>query len=475
MKYLISLMFILASSLSAGSHSEGGKSFLVLYCDFSDGDPAYRDDITQAVADEVYLNNVDKWFRNATHNHTWVSSVKLVKLTLPEPQDYYKEKYYWALNDALSTSGESAGDYDRIVIVASGIISSTGLAGVGGRYSWYNSWQKAGILYHELGHNAGVYHANGWRSSSEEPRGANGEHREYRDGNGIMGGGSNTFNPLYKERLNYLKESDNEIINIINPGTYRLYQAHDETRLQGITRALKVPITGSSWYDKYIILGFQPDHKNRAVDGGPSRADRRENGLEVRSRGTYPSTGSHFLDMTPGSAPDADADRDDGLLMMGMSYVEGPGVNGVHQFGGHTITPVAKGSEVISGQTFDYLDVEVHYGAPSANAPTGDFTASSISAAVGEAITFNASFSDADGNDLAYQYLTSDGQYSWTNSASQEFSWDQPGIYLITLIVSDKTGQHTKKNLYVNIGDIPALPALNPAPAQLSGLEYYYY
>ena len=350
------------------------------------------------------------------------------------------------------------------------LIGSTGLAYVGGRFSWTGGSLSGGVAEHEWGHNWGVVHANAWVVPQGAPgRSSTGDSAEYQDGWDLMGGnnGQSGFNTLFREELGFIERSRGEVLDVTSSGTYRLYDYidADSRNATAKVRALLLPM--SSFTDpKRVFLGF--GHLP-GTDGGISRTDWNRNAITVHSG---LGSGSHRIDTTPYSR--TVGDDDDSSIKIGRTYSEGPNVNGAQLYGGFHVTPIARGSTSSGSVTHEWMDVVVNYGGTSANAPGAAFTESVYTVSVGGSVAMTVNATDADGDALAYDWDFGDGRYSLTNSATQSPTWPTAGLYLVTCTISDMKGNTTRAKAWVNVGAQTQRAADTPA-GTLAGVSYRYY
>ncbi len=463
-----------------GSWKLGPKTVMVILVEPSDGEEWTDPKSFEELAAE--LDEASQWYYDCSYRQTWFGPKRInigesdemdidrlvvtpVVLRLSRTKDEYKSNFVLLRMDSIAAARELGGEwdggtrdpynFDRIVAMSNTkLINASGLAYVGGTFAWVGSKLKGSVAIHEWGHNWGVVHANLWTSNDGITRSDDGKHKEYGDKADVMGnGGTNEFNPLFKERLNFLTVDAGEIIEVDTSGTYRVFDhvdPHSETPATKV-RALKLAITGYSSSDQYIMLGLRHVDGN---DGGTSRKDWNRNALEMHADGTSPSSGdndgSHFLDSTPGST---DKDSDDGGILIGTTYSEGPEVNGTNINGELHVTPIARGSIEEAGHVHEYMDVVINIGDFSGNqAPTASIVLSNPEPEPGDLITLTANASDPDGDTLAYAWKFGDGKYSLDNVSSVEHAWSAEGTHEVTLRVSDMKGKTYETTATVDVG-----------------------
>jgi hypothetical protein len=440
------------------------------------------------------LNSASQNYYDASYRQTWFGPKKqsgldierLVVtpvLILPKTKAEYEDSFGALQSDCLAAARALGGAwnggnrdpnyFDRWVVMSNTkMITSTGLAYVGGRFAWTGGSLNSGVAVHEWGHNWGVYHANDWTvPAGDPPRSSNGTNGEYKDGWDIMGEGgtSEMFNPQFRENLGFLERSRGEALDITSSGTYRLYDYVHPFRRQdsGLVRALVIPMA-SFTDDKRVILGFG---HNGGTDGGLGRADWNRNAVTVHSK---LSSGSNRIDTTPRSRDVGDAN--DSSIKIGRTYSEGPNVNGTQMYGGFHVTPVARGSTVFNGQAHEWIDVVINYQNSISNnqPPTASFSQNVFSGAQpGQAFNISVSGSDPNGDTLAYDWDFGDGTYSIVNSATQSKTWSTAGIYLVRCTVTDMKGGTATAEAWVLVGPVTYRNA--DTVDTMSGLHYRAY
>jgi hypothetical protein len=488
------------------SHQKGPKTMMVFQVRPSDG-AAWASPPTFATLDGQ-LSTTSQDYYSASYHQTWFGPkrdgvhdvprlVVTPVLNLPKTAAQYQASFGTLQSDCLAAVRALGGNYaagavwdynnfDRWAVMSNTkMISSTGLAYVGGRFAWTGGSISGGVAEHELGHNWGVVHANSWGvAAGEHPRASSGSSGEYGDGWDLMGGGgtSQMFNPQFRENLGFLERSRGEALDLTTSGTYRLYDyIHNDSRqATSLVRALVIPM--SSFTDsKRVILGF--GHSN-GLDGGLGRTDWNRNAVTVHSK---LSDGSDRIDTTPDSSPTND--DDDSSIKIGRTYSEGPNVNGNQTYGGFHVTPVARGNTTVNGQAHEWIDVVVNYQNQIAgNLPPGNVTVASAAPTVlvgstvaystttNAAITLNATASDPNGDPLAWDWnfgRTGNGSVSITSCSTQSPVYPNPGLYRVDVTASDMKGGNATGSAWVNVGSQPLFNATSVST--VGNLSYRYY
>lgn len=345
---------------------------------------------------------------------------------LPKTDAEYAALGYSAIRDdalaAALADRKNWVDYDLDVIqFAGGPSQFGGVATINGRGCWLRNTDP-GSAIHELGHNLGLYHANGWITSDESVIGP-GIHVEYADPFDTMGlavGGEWHFNARNKALLRWLGDADVETATA--NGSYRIF-AHDDADSAGRVRALKIPRDSSLdyWLELRQLFTVNPFVMNGA-------------GLR-RARLVNDAVGTQHLDTTA-ALPD---ELLDAPLLIGRTFSDPEA--GIH------VTPVGKG-----GTEPESLDLVVNLGAfPGNQAPSVTITASTTETEVQTDVGFEASAADPDGDALAYSWDFGPGSFG-TNSASVTTRWPSEGEYVVRCTVSDMKGGTASASVVVSVG-----------------------
>ncbi len=473
------------------SHQKGPKTVLVILVQPSDG-AAWTSPTSFATLDAQLNTASSDYYNIYSYKQAWFGPkrrngmdiprlVVTPVLTLPGTTQTYKDGFSLLQADCLAAMRALGGDwaagqikdyenYDRWVVMSNTkLISSTGLAYVGGRFAWTGGSLSGGVAEHEWGHNWGVFHANAWNvAAGQEPRSTSGSAEEYGDGWDLMGGNvvEAGFNVQMREDLGFLERSRNEVADVTVSGTYRLYDyIHPDCRqMASLRRGLLIPMS-SLTDDKRIFLGF-----GHVTSKSDARTVWNRNAVTVHT--VLGGSGSSRIDTTPGSSQTDDVA--DSSVKIGRTYSEGPGVNGTQMYGGFHVTPTARGADTVNGQTHEWIDVVINYqNAISGNqAPTAAFAQTEYTGATaGSPFVIAATASDPNGDALAYDWNFGDGTTSILSSASQTKTWAAAGIYLVTCTVSDMKGGTASAATWVNVGNQTVRPADNPT-ATFGGIDY---
>ncbi|KNC53207.1 uncharacterized protein AMSG_09293 [Thecamonas trahens ATCC 50062] len=350
-------------------------------------------------------------------------------------------------------SGHSPSDYDRYIIVFSEFSTCpwAGLGLVAGGASWINGvtdpdahWH---VTAHELGHNYGLKHANLWVTADRASPGGDGESVAYFDDFDIMGAisieadrSSFHVNPHKKFGLGWIPSSDVATATTSScsttPCTYRI-KAHDHQGASG-TRALRILQSGNRWYWMGVrqAIDYAPAARffaNGLVfhyidDFGDSQVERESNLLDMTAPYTSSSAWTNLTDDAP--------------LQVGYSYRDaGAGI---------TITPVARYNDNAGNAV---MDVAVYTG-PVNNAPVVSSLAlggGCSTPTVGEALVFEASASDPDGDVLVYGWNFGDGNYGSSTGPRITHAYGTSHAFTVTVTVSDTRGSSATRTLAVTV------------------------
>ena len=312
-----------------------------------------------------------------------------------------------------------------------------GLGSVGGGNPWSMvRCLNVGVTMHELGHNLGFWHGNYWDTDGESAMGP-GENEEYGDPFDVMGSSGNEgdYTVKYKNQIGWVSNEDYPFIT--ESGRYRIF-TQDNPDSYGL-RGLRYRPTGSlSWSHDDVSLEFR-----RAFTGNSWLT----RGLGVRWGYSGGTDRSQLVDTTPGS-PNG---KNDSAIVIGRTFADVD--SDVY------ITPVS------FGNTYpESLDVVVNFGPfPGNQAPIIVVRAAAASAELGSPLTFTATASDPDGDELAYHWDFGDGTIS-ENTTTAVHGWAASGDYVARCTVSDMKGGVASHAAVVRVG--------NPTTFQISGRVY---
>jgi autotransporter-associated beta strand protein len=397
------------------------------------------------------LRQMSDWIAQTSYGRCYFTYTVTPLIVLPYPESWYVQYQ----NDGSSadsilrnhaiTLARAAGydnlAYNNEVIRWNGSVGSYGgSAGVGGRNINLKT-NSVGTLLHELGHNLGLWHANYWQSSppSSIGPGTNGEYGNIFD---LLGssGSLGQFTASFKNAISWLPNETHWTVN--NPGVYRIHQFDSTLQHPSYRYALRVKKDTERDY----WAEFRQLHTTNTgfMNGLMLTWDRWGQG-NIGGSGGNPHNGSNggaqLLDMTPGTFGNGITDtRNDSALWVGRTFSDTD--SNIH------ITPIAKNST-----TPPSMDVYVHTGnAPGNTAPTLSINASSTSVATNANVTFTATASDPNGDNLAYAWVFNDGTYSTNNNAVQTKSWSAAGHYQVLCTASDMKGKRTTRSVLVTVG-----------------------
>ena len=262
---------------------------------------------------------------------------------------------------------------------------------------------------HEVGHNLGLQH-----SSNIFPLPAISTlfGLEYGDVFDNMGTGWGDYNVSYKHWLHWLSSA--EVPFAVSDGRYNIHE-HDREEDGGI-RGLQVPLTLGGFFGDAIFVEYRTGRQDLTA---------LYNGAGLRY-GTPGSPKAYLLDGTPETYPDASAGRVDSPLLPGRTF------NYNNQL---FITTIASDPYVGT------LQIQVNHGPfPGNHAPTGTLTSDPFAGAPGHEVTFSVKATDADNDELAYNWDLGDGLV-YPNSPTTTKTWPNfIGGLKITCIVSDMKG-----------------------------------
>jgi hypothetical protein len=292
----------------------------------------------------------------------------------------------------------------------------SGKAFVGRAGVWLNGSFSSGVTSHELGHNYGVHHANLWQTTDGSVIGP-GANVEYGNVFDVMGRGGvkGHFNAWFKTRFDWLLPG--EYTSVTGSGTYTI-EPIDDPAATG-QRALKIvkDTTRSYWVEFRQLFTTNKWAMNGAL----------------LNWGYNTNTGSHLLDVTPGSSNQ----QSDAALLVGRTFSDTAA--GIH------VTPVARAASPPS------MDVVVKVGSfPGNTAPAASLAASATTVARNAPVTLTVTASDVNGDALAYGWEFDDGTLA-PNQAAVTRSWTTAGTRLVRCIVSDMVGGTTVASISITV------------------------
>ncbi len=410
-----------ASAELASPWSTGPKTVLVMRVDFSDltGEP-----LSASAAQTLIDTTSDQFYDVNSYGQTSMTATVTPLLRLPQPSTFYKtnDNYFGLRSDAIiaaADAGFTLSAYNLDIVTFKGLYSGwAGRGSVGGRGNWLNGNFSPRVTEHELGHNYGVWHANYWAAQNNSIIGA-GANQEYGNPFDVMGNGSSHFNAWFKRTFDWFTAT--EVATVTASGTYRIHAL--ELPISSGLHALKVP-RNDGQHDYWVELR-QSIPSNRSLFSGVSI-----------NWGYASPTGSHLLDLTPGSPGGVN----DASLTFGRTFSDFN--RGIH------ITPLAK-----AGTTPESIDVVVNLGTFAGNRPPTamPIVASSTAPAVNAMVTFSIAATDPDGDPLAYAWDFADDTYV-PSSAMTSKAFSTARTYFVRCTVSDMKGGTVTRSVLITVG-----------------------
>lgn len=382
---------------------------------------------------EAALAQVSQYFAGQSYQQTTVTADVANSVQVSQTASHYESVGLGQLyNDAVAlarTAGWDADDYDFVFIRHVGGPGGAGVGLVADKGAWVqtDSWP---VLAHELGHNYGLLHGNGWRPKTSAAFGP-GETIEYGDEFDMMGPNRGSFNTYEKAVLHWMP--DPTLLRVTNSGLFRLHAFDVGSLGSNQLYALLLPKD---------VRDYWLDYRGEFQSG--SLAPFTLNGLQVRwpqwsqSRG-----GSTLVDTTPATP----RQFEDAPLLVGRTFSDAAA--GVH------VTPVNRSPA--AGQ---WLDVVVHFSDGTSNErPQVSIIASSTNVAVGVPVAFMVNASDPDGDPLAFGWETAIAGSGAvlavsSNSPSLSFAWPTAGRQEVRCTVSDMKGGLAVASIIVEVGAV---------------------
>ncbi len=291
------------------------------------------------------------------------------------------------------------------------------LSRIGAYGVWLNGYYDWDLFAHGFGHNRGLRHAKGWHYNS-----GNETFVEYGDPYELMGRGFGEHQEIsaaQKSLLGWVPPS--EIQHVTASGTYRLYDLRKPVAL-GDMHALTF-VMGP--YDYTHWLDFRP------TDSGQDHYD---NAITLRwvDPAVAGAGATVLVDTVPDTATFQDAPLRVGSTFSDMDYQLMYG----HQAFDVHITPIERG-----GTDPDYMEVIINIGPfPDNQAPVVNLNAEPEIGSQGCTAQFTAEAVDSDGDSLAFAWAIDD-DLLYNNNPVLVHTWDRsPGIYPVTVVVSDMKG-----------------------------------
>jgi hypothetical protein len=401
---------------------------------------AFADDPTEVVQSEANLyadlrTTNDRILETSYGRMQLLPTVTPV-IVLPEPQSYYANRSTNVLAEdtraAASLLGYSPDDYGHRVYRYSGAPGSFGgLAGIGSNPG--DIWLRGGsasLLMHEIGHNLRLFHSNGWVTDSKASIGPSSS-LEYDHNFCIMADGYDFtragFNSYQKSRIGWLRDS--EYINSQVSGRHRIHALDEPTVDPDKRYAIRIPTPsrGNYW------LEYRNNYSSTAF----------RNGLLLQAQGsgwTVNTSLPQRIDVTYWSKND---DRDS-MIPIGWTFSD-------HEQGVH-VTPLARADD------FSWIDVQVHHEQDFTSnvPPSAILTASNTNPAVGESVSFDlTNISDPEGDELRYYWYFDNEVYqnsSFSTLTTRSWSWDQPGVYSVLVVLTDMKGGTCFRSVPITVG-----------------------
>ncbi|RFC48369.1 MAG: Calx-beta domain-containing protein/PKD domain-containing protein [Verrucomicrobia bacterium] len=323
--------------------------------------------------------------------------------------------------EAARRAGYDWQDFHATVVRANGGARSPTSYGGGG-----NVWMRVDSVStatHEIGHAFGLAHANFWETNGASVIGPGGN-VEYGNNYDNMGGASppnGHYNAQAKNQVRWMP--DEFAPPITSSGTYRFYRL-DQTALEpGKRYALRIRKDNDrTYWGEYRLLG------------GNNWAN---NGLLLGWK--WPIGGGSNIQLLDTTAGSLNGKLDAGITL-GRTFSDLE--NGIH------LTTLS-----VNNTTPASVDVAVNFGTfPANRSPVLQLSPATTVVPVNASVTFTATASDPDGDDLAYSWQWHDSVISGNGpTATRVFS--TAGVYTLSCVVSDLKGGLAVRNAVITVGN----------------------
>ncbi|HEY6167967.1 MAG TPA: LamG-like jellyroll fold domain-containing protein [Verrucomicrobiae bacterium] len=430
-----------AKSNTTDYRQNGNRKILLIRVDFSDYPGGSMTDTEGTNCITSLVNTFSNWsYGRLIVADAGAGSDVTPVLRMPQSNAGYNGNDGQLQTDARAAALSNGFDYATYDLDAVCFAGNTpnwgygGLAYVGTRGVWLHTTGlsgNAGIGTHEFGHNFGLNHANYYNAPFNSVIAGGGSNDEYGDPFDTMGSAStnNTYSARQKQYLGWLTNGGGltEWVSVTSGSTTNRVYAHDEVQAPGLLKGIRITRDTGLANDKiYYWVEYRTTKTNHWLDNGA--------GLRWAGSG---NERPELLDTTPETL----YGKDDSSIAIGRTYSD-------TNYDIH-ITPIGKG-----GTTPQSLDVVVNYGPfPGNQPPTLALTAPATNAATGVSLSFTATASDPDGDDLAYYWNFGDGSAGDNNQTNISHSWSSTGNYVVQCTVSDMKGRFAMNSVLVKIGN----------------------
>jgi hypothetical protein len=390
----------------------------------------FPDDLTEPNSETAAYDTMDAvnaFYVENSYNQTWLSTTVTPLLTLPQVKAWYATAGPGALlSDAriiARKAGFDTANYDRDIVSHTSVPGYDwgGLGAVGGKGTWLQGY-GLGVTAHELGHNAGLGHANFWDPYPAYTgiHGA-GTNIEYGNIFDTMGSGGSHFGAMFKHNLDWIPAS--AIHTVATNGVYRIYPFDSGLRTSG------------QFYAARVHKDFERDYWLEFRSRFPGNSSL-QNGILLNWSPWSGGGGAGMIDSQPATEV-----RTDAPVVIGRTFSDR--VAGVH------ITPLARGA---TGPE-PWIDVRVNLDDGLRNIPCClKVEVEPTNAAPGQLVRLHATVADRDDNSFAYAWSFDDGTFSTNNSTWTYKSWPQSGEHVVRCEVSDMRGGRASANAVVTVG-----------------------
>lgn len=235
-----------------------------------------------------------------------------------------------AANAAATAAGVNLSKYWDKVYIFPGDCNFVAWAYVGGPGAYINNSASVNVIGHEMGHNFGLWHSNGFFCGGASPIGTNCSNDEYADPADIMGYQyPGHFNAFQKSKLGWLNAYASPPITTVTKGQRIILEPY-ETQTKN-PKALQVLKSNNAdgTKDYYFV-----EYRQRIGEDAKLPWANLVSGVLLHQGNSSNWNSSHLLDMTP-----ADHDYHNAALLPGKTFKDPDAPSGGVTFTLNSVSP----------------------------------------------------------------------------------------------------------------------------------------